>query len=432
MRPRLVSMVFSASLLALAAADPAHAAFPGQNGKVAFGSLRDGNNEIYSMNPDGSSPTRLTNNTAVDAWPAWSPDGTKIAFYTDRDSNITDELYTMNADGSAPARLTNSGDLVVNIFPDWAPDGMKIFFGTNRDEPNRLTCSSCNHDIYSVNPDGSSLTNLTNTLSQEADPAASPDGTKIAFASNRDGNDEIYTMNSDGTNLIRLTNKSVGDGEPHWQPLPGSNPPPPYPAPKFASPVRAALVPVFRQCGSGGNPVNASHSPPLATGSCTPPKPGSVAHFGPQSTGFAQLAVIYGDTNAANGDQANVTIRSSLSDIQTATGADYEPNPGGADATLVTRFRFTDRANGGSGGDPGTATDLDFSVPVDCAATGASTLGSACGVDTTADTVTPGLIKENKATVLQTFRFRLNDSGVNGIRGDSDDKIFATQGVFIP
>src|SRR3989442_7570494 len=65
--------------------------------KIAFGSDRDGNPEIYVMNADGSGVTRLTNNPATDFQLAWSPDGTKIAFRTDRDGNW--EIYVMNADG---------------------------------------------------------------------------------------------------------------------------------------------------------------------------------------------------------------------------------------------------------------------------------------------------------------------------------------------
>ncbi len=69
-----------------------------ENGKIAFTSDRDGNYEIYVLNADGSEQTRITNNTASDSDPAWSPHGTKIAFTSDRDGNY--EIYVMNADGS--------------------------------------------------------------------------------------------------------------------------------------------------------------------------------------------------------------------------------------------------------------------------------------------------------------------------------------------
>jgi hypothetical protein len=80
--------------------------------------------------------------------------------------------------------------------------------------------------------------------------------------------------------------------------------------------------------------------------------------------------------------------------------------------------------------DPATANDFDFQVPIDCAVVQGSQ-GSTCKVDTTADSLTPNTIRENKATVVQVFRFRVNDSGTNGTRGDADDRIFAVQGIYI-
>lgn len=74
--------------------------------RIAFVSNRDGNNEIYVMNVDGKSQTRLTTNAADDGEPAWSPDGTRIAFVSDRDGNR--EIYVMNVDGKNQTRLTTN------------------------------------------------------------------------------------------------------------------------------------------------------------------------------------------------------------------------------------------------------------------------------------------------------------------------------------
>jgi Tol biopolymer transport system component len=105
----LAATVLFASLLALAA--PARAAFPGANGKIAFTSDPTGSDlEDCSMNADGSALTDLSNNPASDLTPAWSPDGQRIAFATDRDLN--DEIYVMAADGTGRAnvRLNSASD----------------------------------------------------------------------------------------------------------------------------------------------------------------------------------------------------------------------------------------------------------------------------------------------------------------------------------
>src|SRR5207247_2360034 len=128
MKIRHTAVLASVIVCVLALASSAHATFPGANGKIAFGTHRDGNYEIYTMNADGSSQTRLTNNAASDEEPAWSPDGAKIAFATDREGR--GEIYTMNADGTSQTNITNNpGD---DGGPAWSPDGTKIAFATYR------------------------------------------------------------------------------------------------------------------------------------------------------------------------------------------------------------------------------------------------------------------------------------------------------------
>jgi dipeptidyl aminopeptidase/acylaminoacyl peptidase len=173
--------------------------------RLAFFSYRDGNNEIYTMNADGTNQTRLTNNTEAEGSCCWSPDGSKIAFSSYRDGGS--EIYVMNADGTNQTRLV--GSPVDDYGPSWSPDGSKIAFFSNRDGAN---------EIYTMNTDGSNQTRLTNNADDDSYPVWSPDGSKIVFYSLRDGNYEIYTMNADGTGQTNRSNNPANDYYPSWSP----------------------------------------------------------------------------------------------------------------------------------------------------------------------------------------------------------------------
>lgn len=186
---------------------PASAAFPGDNGKIAFMSNQDGNFEIYVMKSDGSGQTNLTNNPAYDGAPSWSADGSQILFMSERDGNY--EIYRMNADGSDLTRLTT--DPSTDMFPSWSPDGSQIVFA-------RYDLSIGNYEIWRMNSDGTGAVPLTANTAEDMEPVWSPDGTKILFHSDRDGNSEIYMMNPDGTGQTNLTNNPDADGEADWSP----------------------------------------------------------------------------------------------------------------------------------------------------------------------------------------------------------------------
>jgi TolB protein len=173
---------------------------------VVFSSLRDGNSELYAVQPDGSGLERLTDHPALDAVPSLSPDGDRIAFASTREGNS--EIYVMEIDGGGLVRLTNHG--AIDSEPDWSPDGSQIAFTSSR---------SGAGDIYRMSAgDGTGLQRLTSHLAPDTSPAWSADGTQIAFSSLRSGLGDIYSMQADGTQPQRLTNSIAPDLFPAWSP----------------------------------------------------------------------------------------------------------------------------------------------------------------------------------------------------------------------
>ena len=287
-------------------------------GKIAFTSDRNGMPDIYIINSDGSNLVELTNEISPKYSPAWSPDGTKIAFASNSDDAAI--LYVMNSDGSNPVKLIDTKALedqssligrfetgccsvnwshdgktlmlttryhsgccrmlsdvytinldgsgttknemdwlqISQLFGNWSPDGKKIVFeadncggaigicvmnadGTNiiniahargyggsdygaiwsPDNTKVAFTSGRNGDreIFVVDVDGSNLVNITHYgAAWDGNPVWSPDGTKIAFNSYRDDNYEIYMMNADGSEQINLTNSPAYDGSMLWSP----------------------------------------------------------------------------------------------------------------------------------------------------------------------------------------------------------------------
>lgn len=185
---------------------------PPMGPKIAFETVRDGNYEIYLMNPDGSEQTNLTRHPAWDAAPAWSPDGKRIAFVSDRDGD--EEIYVMNRDGTGIVQLTFNQE-ALDGWPTWSPDGTQIAFQSDRN-----TGLKPRFEIYVMNADGSGQVALTNDPTHDRWPAWSPDGAWITFTSNREQVKKIYLIRPDGTGLKRLSAPNVGydDRYSTWSP----------------------------------------------------------------------------------------------------------------------------------------------------------------------------------------------------------------------
>ena len=129
----------------------------------------------------------------------------KIAFTSSRDGNT--EVYAMNRDGTSQTNISNNA--ANDFFANWSPDGAKIAFTSTRDG---------NNEVYTMNSDGTGVIRLINDAAGDSQPSRSPDGAKIAFTSSRDGNNQIYTMNQDGTDQTNISRNGANDSQPSWSP----------------------------------------------------------------------------------------------------------------------------------------------------------------------------------------------------------------------
>jgi Tol biopolymer transport system component len=202
------------------------------NGKIAFYSYEGADADIYAINPDGTGKTNLTDEApdayaGADVEPAFSPDGRRIAFESDRSGEYTEDpnwpapifdVWIVNADGSGqPTRVTTAEGQA----PAWSPDGKQIAYSSSRDG---------NYEIWVQNVDGTGTPRqITHTENTEygvvinTSPSWSVDG-KIAYVSNKDNASidqrDIYVANADGTgDPARLTNNSnFNNWAPEWSP----------------------------------------------------------------------------------------------------------------------------------------------------------------------------------------------------------------------
>lgn len=174
--------------------------------------------EIYTVNVDGTNTVRITTNNLYEGMPEFSPDGSKIVYLCSRPNEggqppLTDDICLINTDGTNEINLTHSP--ASDSSPAFSPDGTKIAYTSNVGIPGGSSPS----EIVVINSNGTNKTVLTNNNVGDGQPAWSPDGTKIVFASELDGfgYSEIYVMDSDGNNRTRLTNNQVDDFSPSWQ-----------------------------------------------------------------------------------------------------------------------------------------------------------------------------------------------------------------------
>lgn len=252
---QLVDGTCGVSLTGATMATPTPIAISGLSNEfeIAFTSERDGNPEIYVLNPTSLEVLRLTDDPAADRMPVWSPDGSAIAFVSERDGNP--EIYVMASDGTNVRRVTDNA--AQDLQPSWSPNGQEIAFQSDRDGDwniyavavdgsrfRQITFDGAddespswsplkNEILFMTNRHGDwelyaavlvrtdvELTRLTSSAAAHQYPSWSPTSTQFAFESDRDGNPEIYIININNdqevSNLRRLTNDASRDGDPSW------------------------------------------------------------------------------------------------------------------------------------------------------------------------------------------------------------------------
>ena len=195
--------------------------------KIAFS--RSGS--IAVMNPDGSDVRIIMEaQSSGEAEPCragsfvggWSPDGQRIVYYAAivrPDGNNSFWICAVNVDGSPPEVLVSEPADRLHAEPYWSPDGRYIVFRDDRDGNCAQTGETCNYEIYVLDLETGEQTNVTNHPSVDIEPAWSPDGEWIIFASNRDDpNFDLYVIHPDGTGLQRvLADPNSKDSYPSWR-----------------------------------------------------------------------------------------------------------------------------------------------------------------------------------------------------------------------
>jgi Tol biopolymer transport system component len=168
-----------------------------------FGSQREGNFDVYIMNADSSNVRRLTDRMGYNGGPWFSPDGKKIAWrawYPETEAEKAQwrdcmeknyilafplDLWVMDVDGSNKKMVLHNG--ATNFAPSWHPDGKRLIFSSNLDDWREdIKQYGHNFELYMINIDGTGLERITYNKVFDSFPMFSPDGKRLAFASNRD------------------------------------------------------------------------------------------------------------------------------------------------------------------------------------------------------------------------------------------------------
>lgn len=184
-----------------------HATWSPDASQIALQTDRDQNWEIYTVDVETGTERNLTANPASDMYPNWTPEGAVVHFSTRSGQSA---LWTTDPVTNAAMGITDTDDCVPDYHPSWSPTDEFLAY--------RADCDGSG-DIWQLNLETGERENLTTGfMSTDRYPAVSPDGQRILFVSNRDGNEDIYVMDADGDNVANLTNNAARDKQASWSP----------------------------------------------------------------------------------------------------------------------------------------------------------------------------------------------------------------------